>query len=76
MALIPIRSTCEAGEVCPTLIYDTDTCDVLVQAYLDPDAEKTLNVPAGEGIVRIRGHQVAGLLYGLDPTSFAGKVST
>jgi hypothetical protein len=72
MALIPIRSTCESGEVCPTSIYDTDTGDVLVQAYLDPDAAKALNVPAGEGLVRIQAHQVSRLLYGLNPESFTG----
>jgi hypothetical protein len=76
MALIPIRSTCESGEICPTLIYDTDTGDALVQAYLDPDAEEALSVPAGEGVVRIRAHQVARLLYDLNPDSFTGEVAT
>ncbi len=30
MALIPIRTTCEAGETCPMLGYDTATGDALL----------------------------------------------
>lgn len=58
------------------MIYDTDTGDALVQAYLDRDAEKALSVPAGEGVVRIRAHQVALLLYDLSPDSFTEEVLT
>ena len=76
MALIHIRRTCEAGEVCPALIFDTDTGDALIQAYLDPDAEKALNLPEGEGVLRIRAHQIAQLLYDLNQSSFTGEAPT
>jgi hypothetical protein len=71
MSLIPVRRSCEAGEVCPTLIYDTDTGDALVQA-----ADAALNVPSGEGVVRIPAHLVAPLLYGINPDTFSGKAPT
>jgi hypothetical protein len=43
MNLIPVRRSCEDGEVCPTLIYDTDTGDAVVQGYLDQAASAALS---------------------------------
>ncbi len=67
MALIRLRATCEAGNVCETLILDTDTGDVLVQAPVDHAAAAALSVPDGEVVSRIRAHLVPQLLYGLGP---------
>ncbi|MCA1677333.1 MAG: hypothetical protein LC799_35855 [Actinobacteria bacterium] len=59
MALIRLRGLCEAGNVCPTLICDTDTGDALLQGPLDPAAAATLKAPDGEGVIRIPAEQVA-----------------
>ena len=67
MALIRLRGLCEAGNVCLTLIHDTDTGDALLQGPLDPDAAATLKAPDGEGVIRIPAEQVATMLYGLGP---------
>jgi hypothetical protein len=67
MALIRLRGLCEAGNVCLTLIRDTDTGDALLQGPLDPTAAATLNAPDGEGVIRIPAEQVATMLYGLGP---------
>ena len=67
MALIRLRGLCEAGNVCLTLIRDTDTGDALLQGPLDPAAAATLNAPDGEGVIRIPAAQVATMLYGLGP---------
>ena len=69
MALIRLRGSCEAGNVCSTLIRDTDTGDVLVQGTLDHAAAAAAKTPADEGIVRIPADVVAQLLYGLGPDS-------
>ncbi len=76
MSLIPVRRSCEDGEVCPTLIYDTDTGDALVQGYVDQAASAALNVPNGESVVRIPVHLVPRLLYGLSSGTFSGEVPT
>lgn len=67
MALIRLRGLCEAGNVCLTLIRDTDTGDALLQGPLDPVAAETLKAPDGEGVIRIPAEQVATMLYGLGP---------
>lgn len=67
MALIRLRGSCEAGNVCPTLIRDTDTGDTLLQGTLDPTAAATLKAPDGEGVIRIPAEQVARVLFGLGP---------
>lgn len=67
MALIRLRGACEAGNVCPTLIRDTETGDALLQGPLDPSAATVLNTPDGEGVIRIPVDQVANILYGLGP---------
>ena len=67
MALIRLRGVCEAGNVCLTLIRDTDTGDALLQGPLDPAGAETLKAPDGEGVIRIPAEQVARMLYGLGP---------
>lgn len=67
MALIRLRGICEAGNVCLTLVRDTDTGDVLLQGSLDPTAAAILRTPHGEGVIRIPAEQVATMLYGLGP---------
>ncbi len=67
MALVRLRSTCEAGNICETLVLDTETGDVLVQAPVDHAAAVALNVPYGEVANRIRADLVPQLLYGLGP---------
>ena len=49
MTMIRLRGLCEAGNVCLTLIRDTDTGDALLQGPLDPAAAATLKAPDGEG---------------------------
>jgi hypothetical protein len=67
MTMIRLRGLCEAGNVCLTLIRDTDTGDALLQGPLDPAAAATLQAPDGEGVIRIPAEQVARMLYGLGP---------
>lgn len=67
MALIRLRGSCEAGNVCLTLILDTDTGDALLQGFLDHAAAAALKAPDGEGVIRIPAKQVATMLYGLGP---------
>ncbi len=67
MALIRLRGVCEAGNVCSTLIRDTDTGDALLQGPLDPIAAAALDTPDGEGVIRIPAEQVATMLHGLGP---------
>lgn len=69
MALIRLRGSCEDGSTCPTLIRDTTTGAVGVQAYLDPEATARLTVPDGEAVIWIPAHLVPRLLYGLGPAT-------
>lgn len=66
MALIRLRGSCEVGNTCPTLIRDTSTGDALLQGDLDLTAAAALNIPDGEGVVRIPAHLVEKLFYGID----------
>ena len=62
-----IRSTCHEGNVCPTLILDTETREVFVQGrQLSSTKESALGLPDGEGVVSVP----AELLYGLIPEDF------
>ncbi len=69
MALIRLRGSdiCEAGNICPTLILNTDTGAVGVQAYTDHGATADLTIPDGEAVVWIPADLVPKLLYGLGP---------
>ena len=62
-----IRGTCHEGNVCPTLMLDTETNEVLVQVLvLDPVKGAALRMPAGEDVVRVP----IELLCGLAPADF------
>jgi hypothetical protein len=69
MALIRLRGICEAGNVCLTLIRDTDTGDALLQGPLDHVAAAALKAPDDEAVIRIPAKQVAKMLYGLGPAT-------
>ncbi|MPZ66893.1 MAG: hypothetical protein GEU83_15750 [Pseudonocardiaceae bacterium] len=69
MALIRLRGACEAGNVCLTLIRDTDTGDALLQGPLDSTATAALKAPDGEVVIRIPAEQVANMLYDLGPAT-------
>lgn len=73
MALIQVRSTCEAGEVCPMLTFDTETGDVVISGPADPDAAEELGLPEGEGAIRVAASKVARLLYNLGPDTLRGE---
>lgn len=73
MALIPIRTTCEAGETCPMLGYDTDTGDALVGGPVDTAAAAALGFPEGEGVIRIPARDVPRVLHGIGPETFGGE---
>lgn len=74
MALIYVRRTCEVGEACETLVYDTETGDALVGGFVDNAAAAALGFPPGEGVIRISANNVPGLLYGLGPDILGGEV--
>ncbi|MGH3599147.1 MAG: hypothetical protein ACRDQH_02525 [Pseudonocardiaceae bacterium] len=76
MALIRVRRTCEVGEACETLIFDTETGDALVGGPVDDAAAAALGFPPGEGVIRIAANKVPGLLYGLGPQTLGGDVLT
>ncbi len=62
-----IRGTCHEGNVCPTLMLDTETNEVLVQGHVfDPIKGAALRIPDGEDVVRVP----AELLCGLTPEDF------
>lgn len=74
MALIPMRTTCEAGETCPMLSYDTG--DALVGGPLDTAAAAALGFPEGEGVIRIPARDVPRVLHGIGPETFGGEAHT
>jgi hypothetical protein len=53
--LVWLRGTCDQSEVCPTLHYQPDSDDFLIQGYAVTDAEVLagLKVPAGHTVVRV-----------------------
>lgn len=53
--LVQLRSTCNHGNVCPTLHYQPDSDEFLVQGYTvtDPHVLARLNHPAVDAVVRI-----------------------
>ncbi|MGH3887741.1 MAG: hypothetical protein ACRDSZ_14440 [Pseudonocardiaceae bacterium] len=76
MALIPIRTTCEAGETCPMLGYDTDIGDALIGGLIDTAAAAALGFPEGEGVIRIPARDVPRVLHGIRPETFGGEART
>lgn len=53
--LVQLRSTCNHGNVCPTLYYQPDSDEFLVQGFVvtDPHALARLNLSVVEAVVRI-----------------------
>lgn len=53
--LVQLRSTCDQGMSCPTLHYQPDSDEFLIQGYTvtDPRALAGLNLPAGHTVVRV-----------------------
>ncbi|MFN2495098.1 MAG: hypothetical protein ABR608_04210 [Pseudonocardiaceae bacterium] len=53
--LVQLRSTCNHGNVCPTLHYQPDSDDFLIQGYTVTDSEVLagLNLPTGRTVVRV-----------------------
>ncbi len=56
--LVQLRSTCDQGNVCPTLHYQPGSDEFLIQGYTvtDPQLLAGLNLPAGETVVRVPTH--------------------
>ncbi len=53
--LVQLRRTCDHGNKCPALHYQSDSDEFLIQGYLvsDPQALAELNLPAGQTAVRV-----------------------
>ncbi len=53
--LVQLRSTCDQGNVCPTLHYQPHSDEFVIQGYVvtDPQVLAELNLPQGEGVVRV-----------------------
>ena len=53
--LVQLRRTCNHGMDCPTLHYQTDCDEFLIQGYTvaDPQVLAGLNLPAGQTVVRV-----------------------
>ncbi len=71
-----LRVTCEAGETCPVLGYDTDTGDALVGGPVDTAAAAALGFPEGEGVIRIPARDVPRMLHGIGPETFDREAHT
>jgi hypothetical protein len=56
--LVQLRSTCDQGNKCPTLHYQPDSGEFLIQGYTvtDPQVLAGLNLPAGQTVVRVPTH--------------------
>ncbi|MCA1693469.1 MAG: hypothetical protein LC749_01360 [Actinobacteria bacterium] len=70
MPLITIRRSCEVGESCPILAFDTETGDAIVGGPIDPSAAVELGLPSHESAVRIPASDVPKVLYDLSPRGF------
>lgn len=70
--LVQLRGTCDQGNVCPTLHYQPDSDEFLIQGYTitDPWVLAELNLPAGQTVVRVPTH----LLPELQPDPIAGDL--
>ncbi|MGH3921596.1 MAG: hypothetical protein ACRDTT_01760 [Pseudonocardiaceae bacterium] len=75
MAYIRIRHTCEVGEACPSLSFDTETGDALVGGPVDTAAAAALGFPDGEGVIRIPALDVPRVLYNIGPDTFSEQVN-
>jgi hypothetical protein len=70
--LVQLRSTCDHGNTCPTLHYQPDSDEFLIQGYTVTDRQVLagLNLPAGQTVVRIPTY----LLPELQPDPDAGDL--
>jgi hypothetical protein len=71
MTYIRVRRTCEVGESCPSLTFDTETGDALIGGPVDTAAAAELGFPDGEGVVRIAACDVPRVLYDIGPDTFS-----
>lgn len=53
--LVQLRRTCDQGMDCPTLHYQPDSDEFLIQGYTvtDPQVLAGLNLPAAQTVVRV-----------------------
>ncbi len=53
--LVQLRRNCTHSETCPTLHYQPDSDEFLIQGYTvtDPQVLAGLNLPAGQTVVRV-----------------------
>lgn len=53
--LVQLRRTCNHGMDCPTLHYQPDSDEFLIQGYTvtDPQVLAGLNLPAGQNVVQV-----------------------
>jgi hypothetical protein len=67
--LVQLRAPCDQGPTCPTLHYQPDSDEFLIQGYTitDPQVLAGLNPLAGQTVVRVPPH----LLPELKPDSDA-----
>ncbi|MGH3697278.1 MAG: hypothetical protein ACRDRX_25390 [Pseudonocardiaceae bacterium] len=56
--LIQLRRTCDQGISCPTLHYQPDSDELLIQGYIvtEPQILVGLTLPAGHAVVRVPVH--------------------
>lgn len=56
--LVQLRRTCDHGNVCPTLHYQPDSDEFLIQGYTvtAPEVLAGLDLPAGYTVVRVPTH--------------------
>ncbi|HEX5143072.1 MAG TPA: hypothetical protein VFW21_04310 [Mycobacterium sp.] len=71
--LVQLRRTCDQGMDCPTLHYQRDSDEFLIQGYTvtDPQVLSGLDLPVGQTAVRVP----IQLLPELQPDSDAGDVT-
>ncbi len=67
--LVQLRSTCDHGNVCPTLHYRPDTDEYVVQGYTvtDPQVVAALNLAVGETVVQVPTGLLPELQRDVDP---------
>lgn len=70
--LVQLRRFCDQGMDCPTLHYQPDSDEFLIQGYIvtDPEVLARLSLPAGQTVVRVS----ASLLPELEPDPDSGEL--
>lgn len=66
--LVQLRHTCNHGMDCPTLHYQPDSDEFLIQGYTvtDPQVLAGLNLPAGHAVVQVPTHLLPELQHDPD----------